>query len=49
MGHAMWPDWSMGRVHVTGAILLVTLGEGWHDQDVLGTCTRRECLLIVTG
>ena len=45
----MWPDWSTGRVHVTGAILLVTAGGSWHDQDVLGTCTLREGLLVITG
>ena len=39
MDHLIWPDWSSGRVHVTGAILLVTMGKSWHDQDVFGTCT----------
>ena len=38
MDHAMWPDWPTGSVHVTAAILLVTVGEGLHDQGMLGTC-----------
>ena len=49
MDHVIEPDWSMGRVHVTEAILLATVGESWHDRVVFGTCTQREGSLIITS
>ena len=49
MDHVIWPDWSMGSVHVTGAILLAIAGESLHDQGMLSTCTQREGSLVLTG
>ena len=41
-------DWSIGGVHVMGTLLLVSTGEGLHDQGMIGTCTQGGGMLVIT-
>ena len=40
MNHVIDSDWSLGSVHVTGAILLVNTGEDLHVWGMIDTCTQ---------
>ena len=40
LDHVIGSDWSLGSVHVTGAILLVNTGEGLCVWGMIDACTQ---------